>query len=245
MIRTLLVDDEAPARERLRRMLAAFDDVEIVGEAENGEQALERIDGLTPDLVFLDIQMPACTGLDVAASLKSPRPHIVFCTAYDAHAVDAFDLHAVDYVLKPVSRMRLEQALARVRTRPAADSDEALGRLGAAGASYPSRFLGKHGTTYRVIASRDVLYFAADEGQTRLQTRERHYWVRPTIAELEARLDPRGFFRVSRAAIVNFDAIDEVVPLEGGGGEVRLGGGVSVSVSRRRLAGLIQVLGEL
>src|SRR3954454_19807948 len=115
MMRALLVDDEAPARERLRRLLGEVPDVEIAGEAEDGERAMAEIARLAPDVVFLDIQMPGCTGMEVAASLPSPRPHIVFCTAFDEYAVDAFELSAVDYLLKPVNRARLARALDRVR----------------------------------------------------------------------------------------------------------------------------------
>src|SRR5512142_3330257 len=115
MIRVLLVDDEEPARKRLRHLLASEQDVEIVGEAENGAQAMERIASLAPDLVFLDIQMPACSGMEVAASLASPRPCIIFCTAYDQYAVDAFELNALDYLLKPINHARLQKALERVR----------------------------------------------------------------------------------------------------------------------------------
>ena len=110
MVHALLVDDEQPARERLRRLLAAFDDVEVVGEAEDGEHALERILELRPDVVFLDIQMPGCSGLDLAASMPAPRPKIVFCTAFEEHAVDAFELHAVDYLLKPITRRETRQS---------------------------------------------------------------------------------------------------------------------------------------
>jgi DNA-binding LytR/AlgR family response regulator len=109
----LLVDDEAPARARLRQLLAERADLTIVGEAEDGVQAVERIQALTPDVVFLDIQMPGCSGLEVAASLGQPRPAIIFCTAFDQHAVDAFELQAVDYLLKPVTRARLDAAIAR------------------------------------------------------------------------------------------------------------------------------------
>ena len=110
-LRVLLVDDEQLARERLRRMLAAYDRLEIVDEAEDGEQAIEKILDLRPELVFLDIQMPGCSGLEVAASLPSPRPKIIFCTAYDEYAVDAFELHAVDYLLKPVKQSELFDAI--------------------------------------------------------------------------------------------------------------------------------------
>ncbi|RPJ85290.1 MAG: response regulator, partial [Acidobacteria bacterium] len=115
MIRTLLVDDEQPARERLRQMLASFEDVQVVAEAVDGEEALEKSAALSPDLVFLDIQMPGRNGLDVAASLTAPRPHVIFCTAFDQYAVEAFDVHAVDYLLKPVNRGRLAKAVSRVR----------------------------------------------------------------------------------------------------------------------------------
>ena len=115
MIRVLLVDDEQPARDRLRQLLAPHDDVEIVGEAEDGESAIEKILEVAPRLVFLDIQMPGCSGIEVAASLAAPRPQIVFCTAYDEYAVDAFELHAVDYLLKPVNRARMGKALDRAQ----------------------------------------------------------------------------------------------------------------------------------
>jgi len=113
VIRALIVDDEAPARERLRRMLSSAV-VDVVGEAGDGEEALARIEALQPDLVFLDIQMPALSGLEVAARLQAPRPRIVFCTAFDHFAVEAFELHAVDYLLKPVNQERLGRTVERI-----------------------------------------------------------------------------------------------------------------------------------
>src|SRR5262249_32355586 len=115
-MRVVIVDDEAPARARLRQLLAAHPDVEIGGEADTGVRAMEIAADSRPDPLLLDIQMPGCSGIDVAASLREPRPHVIFCTAYDQHAVDAFELHAVDYLLKPISRARLAQALDRVRS---------------------------------------------------------------------------------------------------------------------------------
>lgn len=111
----MLVDDESPARERLRGMLAAFDDVEVVGEAEDGEEATRSIPAARPDIVFLDIEMPGRTGLEVAAALPPPRPRIVFCTAYDQYAIAAFEQHAVDYLLKPLRQERLARSLESVR----------------------------------------------------------------------------------------------------------------------------------
>src|SRR5512136_659117 len=104
MIRVLIVDDETTARTRLRQLLAAHPDIEVAGEAETGAQAMEAIREIKPDLVLLDIQIPGCTGIDVAASLAEPRPAIIFCTAYDQYAGDAFEVRAADYLLKPISR---------------------------------------------------------------------------------------------------------------------------------------------
>ena len=115
MIRTLIVDDEQPARERLRQMLGVMDGLEVVGEAQDGEEAIQRVLELGPDLVFLDIQMPGLTGLEVVKALKPPRPKIVFCTAYDQYALSAFEQQALDYLLKPVKRERLAQAVSRTR----------------------------------------------------------------------------------------------------------------------------------
>jgi len=239
VIRALLVDDEQPARDRLRLLLAEVEDVEIVGEADDGERAMEQIAALRPTVVFLDIQMPGCTGMEVAASLPEPRPHIVFCTAYDEYAVDAFELHAVDYLLKPVSRARLQKALDRVRR--GAPSEEGMDRAGRAGA--PTRFLARKGTAYRVVPAREVLCFVSENGLTKLQAAGDHYWMSPTLNDLEVRLDARHFFRVSRAAIVNLDAVRQVVPNETGGGELTLRDGSRVQVSRRRFRELTDRLG--
>jgi sigma-B regulation protein RsbU (phosphoserine phosphatase) len=116
MIRVLLADDEEPARDRLRTMLARFDDLQVVGEAVDGDDAIDKIARLRPDLIFLDIRMPGRTGMEVAASIEPPRPRVVFCTAFDQYAIDAFEHHAVDYLLKPPNATRLTRAVERVRT---------------------------------------------------------------------------------------------------------------------------------
>ena len=239
MIRALIVDDEAPARARLRLLLEEIEDVDVAGEADDGEAAIDAVAALAPDVVFLDIQMPGCTGLEVAASLRSPRPHIVFCTAFDQYAVDAFELSAADYLLKPVNRARLAKALDRVRRGAA--SDEPLDRLTRTVA--PMRFLARRGETYRVVNSREVLCFVSEEGMTRVHAAGQHFELPPTLNELEARLDPRQFFRISRAAIVNLDAVKEVVPTAGGHGEVTLRDGMRLEVSRRRFRELTERLG--
>jgi two-component system LytT family response regulator len=234
-MRVLIADDEAPARARLRQMLSAYPDVEIAGEAETGTQAMELAAALRPDLMLLDIQMPGSTGIDVAACLPEPRPHIIFCTAFDQYAVDAFELHAVDYLLKPVTRARLAQALERVRTAsvPAQPST----------AIPPARFLVKSGGHYTVVAEGRVLYFASEEGLTKLVADGAHFWMDPTLNDLEQRVDATRFFRISRAALVNLTAVAEVHPMPGGSGEVRLKNGERLEVSRRRYRDLLEVLG--
>jgi two-component system LytT family response regulator len=231
-IRALIVDDEQPARDRLRQLLAAEPDVEIAGEAEDGVQAIERIAEIRPDLVLLDIQMPGCSGLEVAASLARPRPAIVFCTAFDQYAVDAFEVHAIDYLLKPVNRARLHAAIDRVREGRRAERDQQLDRVARGGA--PVRFLARKAARYRIVPRRDVVAFTFEEGLTRLHTASEQLWMQPTLAALARRLDGGSFFQVSRTAIVSLDAVREARPFPDGTGEVILSSGLTFPVTRRR-----------
>ncbi len=240
-MRVLLVDDEALARDRLREMLRGFADLEVAGEASDGEEAIERIVALRPDVVFLDVQMPGASGIEVARSLAAPGPRIVFCTSYDEYAVQAFELAAADYLLKPVTRARLAQTIERVRRSPLPEWDEARARV-TRQTREKARFLARGGGRFRVVPQDEVLCFSTEEGLTALHTaRERHFMER-TLNDLERRLDPAAFFRVSRAAIVRLDAVVEVVPLVGGYGELLLRNGARVPVSRRRLKELLQRL---
>lgn len=243
-LRALLVDDEAPARGRLRQLLSARADIAIVGEAEDGVEAIERIHELTPDVVFLDIQMPGCSGLDVAASLGPARPAIIFCTAFDQHAVDAFELQAVDYLLKPITRARLDAALARVApVAPAASA--AVSTEAPEGATLPgapTRFLARRGARYKVVPLAEVVAFSFDEGQTRLHTASEQLLMQPTLAQLLRRLDPARFFQVSRAAVVHLDAVREAKPHSDGAGQIVLSNGAVVEVSRRRWRPLLDEL---
>jgi two-component system LytT family response regulator len=235
-VRALIVDDEELARQRLKRLLRAFPEVEVVGEAADGEEALAKIAELRPDLVFLDIQMPGCNGMEVALSLPSPAPKIIFCTAYDEYAIEAFEVNAADYVLKPASRARLGKALERVRSRGAAEMPD-LRMTGA-----PRRFLGKRGNRYRVIPIEEVLFFTSEEGLTRLHTAEKAFWMEPSLSDLEDRLGSGDFCRVSRRALVRLEAVTEVVPLIGGNGQVRMSNGETLAVSRRRMKELLHRL---
>jgi DNA-binding LytR/AlgR family response regulator len=231
-IRTLIVDDEQPARDRLRQLLAAAPEVEIVGEAEDGVQAIERIAELAPELVLLDIQMPGCSGLEVAASLARPRPAIIFCTAFDQYAVDAFEVHAVDYLLKPVNRARLHAALERVGDVQRAEREHQLDHV--TRGSAPVRFLARKAARYRVVPRQEVMAFTFTEGLTRLHTATEQLWMQPTLAALARRLDAESFFQVSRTAIVSLDAVREARPFPDGTGELVLANGLTLPVTRRR-----------
>jgi two-component system, LytTR family, response regulator len=243
MIRTVVVDDEQPARERLRQLLGAHSDVEIVGEAEDGVQAAERITELAPDLVLLDIQMPGASGLDVAASLGPPRPAVIFCTAYDQYAVDAFELSATDYLLKPVNRARLAAALDRVRhATETRRRDRSLDTVTRGQGLAPTRFLARRGARFRVVPLQDVVAFIFVDGVTHLLTATEQLSMQPTLAALARRLDAASFFQVSRTAIIRLDAIREAKPFTDGTGEIVLANGQTMVVSRRRWRALLDKL---
>ena len=245
VIRTLIIDDEQPARERLKQLLSAHADVEIAGEAEDGIQAAEQIAALSPDLVLLDIQMPGASGLDVAASLGTPRPAVIFCTAFDQYAVDAFELSALDYLLKPVNRARLAAALDRVRAAAAAGApprDRAIEQLTQAAGMAPTRFLAKRGNRFRVVPAADVVAFTFVDGITHLLTTTEQLSMQPTLASLARRLDGGDFFQVSRNAIIRLDAVKEAKPFTDGTGEILLSNGQTRIVARRRWRALLDRL---
>jgi two-component system LytT family response regulator len=220
-------------------LLAPLPDVEVVGEAADGEQAIARAMDLRPDLLLLDIQMPGASGLEVAASLPRPRPGIVFCTAFDQYAVDAFELEAIDYLLKPVNRTRLARAVDRLRRGEKQPSEEALDRIANAVHGSAIRLLARCGNRYRVIPQREIVYLSSSGGLTRLHTRERDYVLDPTLNDLETRLNPALFYRISRSALVNLDCVTEVGPPSAGAADVTLHGGARLEVSRRRLKDLL------
>jgi two-component system LytT family response regulator len=237
----LIVDDEAPTRVRLRQLLVAHSDIEVAGEAESGAEAVQMVAEFHPDAILLDIQMPGCSGIDVAACLPRPRPHIIFCTAYDQYAVEAFELHAVDYLLKPIGRARLAQALEYLRALPpAGEREESLDRAIRGQHFSPARFLVRAGGHYLVIHESRVLYFGTEGSLTRLVADKGEYWMDPALNDLERRLDPARFFRISRAALINLNAVTEVIPLTGGSGEVLLKNGQKLEVARRRFRDLLQ-----
>ncbi len=243
MIRVLIADDELPARQRLRQLLISHPEFEVVAEAEDGAQAMELVASTSPDLLLLDIQMPHGNGLDIAACLPTPRPAIIFCTAFDEHAVDAFELNALDYLLKPVSRVRLEKALARVVGNHAKDTDGSLEHMLRDPHQHLTRFLVRSGARYLVVSADETAFFESTDGLTRLTTGAgKQYWMDAPLNDLEERVDPQRFFRISRAALVNTTAISEVHPLPGGGAAILLKNGTQLDVSRRRVRDLLKAI---
>jgi len=243
-LRALVVDDEAVARRRLRRLLERIGGVEIVGEARDGREALEQIGSLRPDVVFLDIRMPELDGLAVARSGPG-LPPIVFTTAWDEHAVAAFEAAAVDYLLKPVDEDRLRVALERVRERLAPRIDP--GRLAALlarleGPAAPARLAARLGSEIHLLDPRRITRLAARGGYVAVRIGEHEYLLEESLAALEERLAPLGFFRVHRGELVRLDAIRRL-RREGDGGIVTLADGQEARVSRRVLPALIERLG--
>jgi two-component system, LytTR family, response regulator len=215
--RTVVVDDEALARSRLRKFLVQEPGVEIIGECASGPEAIEYIRRHRPDLVFLDVQMPELSGLEVARALpKEHLPAIIFVTAHDRHAVEAFEVQATDYLLKPFDRVRLQEALRRVRQRlqatasaPAAEVT-GVASLGQNPSPYLKRFAIKASNQTLFVKTQDVDYIEAAANYAVLCTPKGNHVLRETLRNLEASLSPAMFVRISRSIIVNVDRIKAI-----------------------------------
>ena len=239
MMRVLIVDDEPIARRGLRRLLGAEPDVEIVGEAGSGTAAVPAIEELNPDLVLLDIQMPEMGGLEVVATVgPANMPAVVFVTAYDKYAVEAFDLNAADYVLKPVDPERLSRALARARQRIAAgnrgDLEERLRRvLEQTRPVLPERLVVRSAGRIQFVDAEDIDWISAEDNYVRIYAAGRTYLMRETVGGMEARLDPARFVRIRSSTIVRIARIREIRPLLNGTFELQLQDGTRVTSARR------------
>lgn len=234
-VRTLVVDDEPLARTGLRAMLTAFDWVEVVGEAADGEAAVEAIGRLEPELVFLDVQMPGLSGTDVLRRIER-QPFVIFTTAFSQHAVNAFELGAVDYLLKPFGPARLAAAMERIRAaigEPIGVS--ALERLSGALATGPiSRLFVRTGGNLVPLPVAEVAWFEADGDYVTAHTARTRYALSLSLMRLEERLDAAKFIRIHRAHIVNLDHVRAFKRDTRGNLEAELVGGQRVPVSRAR-----------
>ena len=259
-IRTLIVDDEPLARERLHELLDEAPGVTVADDAEDGPEAVDAIRKQAPDLVFLDVQMPGMSGIDVIEEIGAEAmPTTVFVTAYDQYAIKAFDLAAVDYLLKPFDDERFEQALRRAREQVASQDDDAISerllRLlrerdpslleeeSARDAPYLERIAVQGRGKARIVPVDDLTHITADGSYAELHTGEDTHVIRERMKTLAARLDPDEFVRVHRSAIVRLNEIELI--LRGGGGNyaVRLNDGTRLSVSRSRIEELQDRLG--
>jgi two-component system, LytTR family, response regulator LytT len=226
-LKAVVVDDEQLARDELRYLLEQIGGVEVIGQAGNGVEALTTIERLQPDVVFLDVQMPGLTGFEVARRLVGNRaaPQIVFVTAYDQHAIEAFEVNAVDYLLKPVDQPRLEVAVDRVRRRVASDRPvesgtnlnsaelEKIIEAVAERQSRRERLAIKVGERFLLVQSEEIIYASlADEGITVVTGQHAGTSNYRTLDELHERLDPTVFWRVHRSHLVNINKIKEIVP---------------------------------
>ncbi len=236
-MRVLIVDDEEPARRKIRRLLSGETDVEIVGEAATGTEAIEAIRRLTPDLVFLDVQIPPPNGFGIIDALgRDNAPDVIFVTAFDEHALRAFEVRALDYLLKPVTPARLREALDRARERLEQSAAPARPRPLA-------RILVRDDTKAFLLALDRVDRIEADGNYVRLHSNGRSFTVRMAIGALAGRLDADQFLRISRSAIVRLDAIKELHPWFHGDYHVVMPDGARLTWTRRYRAAAMPELG--
>lgn len=230
MMRTLIVDDERLARAELRRMLAAHPGVEIVGEAANAAEAALQVEALQPDLLLLDVQMPGGSGFDLLAALDDP-PEVIFTTAFDQYALQAFEASALDYLMKPIEPQRLAAALERAAAR--------LG-LAPAPSSMPRKLFIRDGERCWFVRLEDIRLFESEGNYTRLYFEGATPLLARSLVQLEQRLDPQQFFRANRRHIINLAAVRGIENGEGGTLGLKLDD-MTVEVSRRRVAALKQL----
>lgn len=238
-MRILIVDDERPARAKLRRLLEQEAGITAIDEARDGVEALERVAAYAPDALFLDIQMPEVGGFDVAAALPTPAPLIVFVTAYDEYAIRAFDANAIDYLLKPYDRERLQRALQRLRERRAGMRGTA-GGAAAASQAVRQLLVTERGVT-RVVKVDDIQWIETADNYIILHTAEGAPLLRQTLAGMLDKLGP-AFQRCHRRAAVRLDWIASVSTDDKGDGELQLRGGARVPLSRQHRPALLQSL---
>jgi two-component system LytT family response regulator len=237
-IRTLLVDDERPARRKMQRFLEAAPDFDVVGEAGDGAEAIALIARLQPDVVFLDVQMPKLDGFAVAEALAPPLPEIVFVTAHDQFALRAFEVHALDYLLKPFDDQRFQKVLDRIRDRrrPAAGGAvvEHLERLIAdLKKDHTGRILISENDRSFFVATADIAWIESSRNYIVLHAAAKSHMLRNTLDAFSKKLDPTEFVRVNRSAIVRLDSIRELQPWFHGEYKIVMKDGATIPWTRR------------
>ena len=245
-LRALIVDDELPARKKLLMLLKGEPDVEVVAEASNGVDAIAAVEEHRPDVIFLDIQMPGMNGFEVVDALEhKDRTLVVFVTAYDEHAVKAFEVHALDYLLKPFDRTRLRNCLERIRAERRTDTSK-LNELLAEfrPREYLNRVVVKTRGRVLLLKIDEVDWIETAANYLELHAGKQSYLLRETLNSLDEKLDPRQFVRVHRSSIVNLDRIQELQSWSHGDFIVLLKDGTKLRMSRRYKQNLADIWGE-
>lgn len=249
-LRVFVVDDEAPARRKVLRFLADDPEIEIAGEAANGEQAVQGIRGARPDLLLLDVQMPDFDGFEVVKLLEPPLPQIVFVTAFDQYAIQAFDVHAFGYLLKPFDEARFKKVLedAKQHIRAKDNSADAIHKLLAdveRSRRAPARLLVEQGERAFFVSPDEIDWIESERNYLLMHAGDKTYTIRGTLDAMEERLDRQTFVRVNRAAIVRLDAVRELQKWFHGEYKVILKSGATVTWTRRYLGRQAEVLEKL
>jgi len=239
MIRTLIVDDEPLARRKVRSFLKPHSDFEIIGECVGGEEAAASILNLKVDVVFLDIRIPEMDGFRVLDSVSPNRmPDVVFVTAHDEYAVKAFEVHAIDYLLKPFNRRRFDEAIARIRLRQHRNRRKPKGRFlewlrqNTANGNSLDRLVVKSNGRILLLQTCRIEWIEAQGDYVLLHVGKDSYLIRDTLQSLESRLNPKKFVRIHRSSIVNLDFVNEFKPIWSGDYKVSLRNGTQLSLSR-------------
>jgi two-component system LytT family response regulator len=238
-LRLLIVDDEPLIRSGLRNELATFAEVEVVGECEDGRGAIAQIEALRPDVVLLDVQMADCTGLDVVRAIPAEyMPMVIFITAYDEYAVKAFELNAVDYLLKPFDDERLRKSIKRACERRKDESQEVLTHqiqalLDTTGHRWPERFVVRDGERFEFVAVESLDWIESANNYVQLHCGMKTHLMLETLSRLEQKLDPHKFVRVHRGRIVNVSRIRAAHVMLNGVYELELHGGLRLSTGRQ------------
>lgn len=235
-IRAIIIEDEKLARSRLRRMLAQYENIEILGEAQNGQQGLELIEKHAPDLIFLDIKMPLLSGFEMLTKLEK-SPYIVFTTAYDQYALQAFEENTIDYLLKPIAQAKLDRAIAKATqmipmANPIPFDLEQLLKTISSKQRHLKRFSVKVGDRIFIVPDSEIYFFHAEDKYTFLNTAKADHIIPFTLKELEEKLDPDRFCRVHRSYIVNLEKIEAIHKWFGGKLQLKMKNGKEIMASQ-------------
>jgi two-component system, LytTR family, response regulator len=249
-LRVFVVDDEAPARRKLLRFLAGDEDVELAGEAANGCEAVEGIRRTRPDLLLVDVQMPDFDGFEVVRQLRPPLPRIVFVTAFDQYAIQAFDVHAFGYLLKPFDEARFQKVLndAKQQAREHDNSAETIRKLLEdieRSRHGPTRLLVEQGERAFFVSPDEIDWIESERNYLLIHARDKSYTIRGTMDAMEGRLDHDAFVRVNRSAMVRLDAVSELQKWFHGEYKLILKSGATLTWTRRYLGRLAELLHKL